>query len=225
MKYLGKEFHDVIPEYELIRKKPEHAGVFGSKYSHLMRELTCRLTALTWCCRFGVRGSSTGRGAFGLPLSPGLLESAPFFPARWRTYIATCHQVINLRCVDSLIFHESIFHRMQNIHIVGQKLTRTIISYAQSVLSLLVDDACHFIGHMFRFRCASTENTSPSSSAYSSGPNFSEAHWVTMLRARLVITFNIVGRTGRNMFRPIDDLFCQTTTIAKSGFPVSDGWR
>lgn len=62
-----------------------------------------------------------------------------------------CYQVINLWCVDSFIFYESIFYCMQNIYIVGQKLMCMIIVMFNQCFYFLVDDMCSFIGYMFCF--------------------------------------------------------------------------
>ncbi len=98
-------------------------------------------------------------------------RSAWFFPARWRTYIATCHQASI--CGASIVsyFMRASFIACEYPYCRSEADAHDY-SYAQSVFHFLVDDTCSFIGHVFRFRSLRPRNTSPSSSAYSSGPNF-----------------------------------------------------
>ncbi len=124
---LSEEFHGQNPYFiydELKETQGKPGFSVNAKHNVVSRTLICRPAALTSCCPgSAMRGSSTGRGAW-----EAYHYCQSYYwcvgssqPAGGRTS-RRAHQVINLRRIDGFIFHQRIFHRVQNIHIVGQRI-------------------------------------------------------------------------------------------------------
>ncbi len=101
----------------------------------------------------------------------------------------------NLRRIDGFIFHQRIFHRVQRYPYCQSGSDERDCSYVQSALSLLIDDTRGFIRHMFPFATLYGRGTLRPGYRVQQRTRVSpKPHWVTMLRARLVATFNVVRR-------------------------------
>ena len=103
---------------------------------------------------------------------------------------------------------------MQNVHVVIQDLTRaTVVTFNQR-FHFLVDDTSRFIGHMFRFRDGAAQEHLTLFLCIQQRTEFvGEAPLSHHVTCQVCRHFNVVRRTGRNMFRTINNLFRQTTAV------------
>ncbi len=134
-----------------------------------------------------------------------IVRSAWFFPARWRTYIRRA--IRSSICGASIV---SYFMRALSSHAEYPYCRSEADAHDYITLNqcfhFLVDDTCSFIRHCFAFATLRPRNTSPSSSAYRVDPISQRSPTESPCYVPGWCNFNIVGRTGRNMFRPVDDL-------------------